>query len=87
MTRTTIVLPESLKKRSVAKARAEGISFAAFVRNAVELSVSEPPSSAARRSRLAALESLRSFRKASPTGPEDLAQNLDDYIYGESARK
>ena len=39
MTRTTIVLPASLKKRSVDKARAEGISFAEFVRNAVELSV------------------------------------------------
>jgi hypothetical protein len=87
MTRTTIVLPEELKRRSVEKARAEGISFAAFVRHAVELSVNEPPSAAAQRNRLAALQSLRAFRDGGTPGPADLTKNLDDYLYGESGEK
>ncbi|MGI8602104.1 MAG: CopG family transcriptional regulator [Verrucomicrobiales bacterium] len=83
MKRTTIVLPEPLKRRSIEKARAEGVSFAEFVRRAVEVAITEPPSHASQRKRLAAWEAMRTFREeAHSAGPADLAKNLDDYIYG-----
>ena len=86
MKRTTIVLPDALKRRSVEKARAEGVSFAEFVRRAVEAAVMETPSVAARRKRLAAWEAMRTFADGYVgETPPDLAKNLDDYVYGTSA--
>ena len=85
MQRTTIVLPEGLKRRTVEKARAGGISFAEFVRRAVELAVNEPPSQASQRKRRAAIEAMRAFRDDAPSArPADLAINIDDYVYGAS---
>jgi hypothetical protein len=87
MQRTTIVLPEKLKQRTVEKARADGISFAEFVRRAVELAVNEPPSRASQRKRRAAIDAMRAFRdEGSSGGPADLAVNIDDYVYGASGR-
>jgi hypothetical protein len=87
MQRTTIVLPERLKKRTLEKARADGISFAEFVRRAVELAVNEPPSRASQRKRRAAIEAMRAFREDAPAGgPDDLAINIDEYVYGASGR-
>jgi hypothetical protein len=45
MHRTTLVIPEPLKQKAVARARAEGISFGAFVRRAIEeaLRTRKPP--------------------------------------------
>lgn len=81
--RTTIVLPDSAKRRSVEKARAEGISFAEFVRNAVKLAISETPAVASQRKRRAALDAMRQFREdCASVGPADLSKNLDAYIYG-----
>lgn len=84
MTRTTIVLPEPLKRRTKEKARAEGVSFAEFVRQAVELAVNEPASVTTQRKRLAAFEAMRTFRDALQAGPADLSRNLDDYIYDDA---
>jgi hypothetical protein len=81
MHRTTIVLSEPVKRRAMKKALAEGVSFAEFVRKAVELAVNEAPSLASQRKRHAALEEMRSFRSEAAAGPSDLAKNLDDYIY------
>jgi len=76
-----------LKLRSVEKARADGVSFAEFVRRAVELAVNEPPSRASQRKRLAAVEAMRAFRDDAPSGgPRDLAMNIDEIVYGESGR-
>jgi hypothetical protein len=87
MQRTTIILPARLKQRSLEKARADGISFAEFVRRAVELAVNEPPSRASQRKRRAAIEEMRAFRDDAPSGgPADLAINLDEYVYAASAR-
>ncbi len=87
MQRTTIILPEQLRRRTLEKARAEGISFAEFVRRAVELAVNEPPSRASQRKRLAAIEAMRAFREDTPSGgPADLAINIDEYVYGGSGR-
>ena len=70
------------------KARADGVSFAEFVRKAVELAVNEPPVLASQRKRQAALEEMRAFREDAPLrGPVDLAQNLDDYVYGPARGK
>jgi len=86
MRRTTINLPDVLKRRSMDKARAAGLSFAEFVRKAVEQAVNESPSQTSQRQRLAALADLRSFRQEAATdGPADLAKNLDDYLYGTTA--
>jgi len=85
--RTTIILPERLKQRTLEKARADGISFAEFVRRAVELAVNEPPSRASQRKRRAAIEAMRAFRDDAPSGgPADLAINIDEYVYGASGR-
>jgi hypothetical protein len=86
MQRTTIILPERLKQRTVEKARADGVSFAEFVRRAVELAVNEPPSSAVQRNRRAAIEAMRAFRDDAPSGGRaDLATNIDEYVYGTTA--
>jgi hypothetical protein len=88
MHRTTIILPEGLKRRTVAKARADGVSFAEFVRRAVELAVNEPPSRASQRKRFAAIEAMRAFREDAPCGgPVDLAVNIDETVYGASERE
>ena len=86
--RTTIILPEQLKRRTLEKARADGISFAEFVRRAVELALNEPPSRASQRKRRAAIEEMRAFRDDAPSGggPADLAINIDEYVYGASGR-
>ena len=87
MRRTTIVLPERLKRRTVEKARADGISFAEFVRRAVETAVDEPASKASQRKRHAAIEAIRAFRDdAVPGTPADLAVKIDEYVYGASGR-
>ena len=87
MQRTTIVLPEPLKRRSMERARAAGVSFAEFIRKAVELALSEPLPESIRRNRQAALRAMRDFREDAPSaGPSDLTKNLDDYLYG-SRRK
>jgi metal-responsive CopG/Arc/MetJ family transcriptional regulator len=88
MQRTTIVLPEQLKQRTMEKARADGISFSEFVRRAVELAVNEPPSRKSQRERRAAIEAMREFRDdALSGGPADLAINIDKYVYGASGRE
>lgn len=85
--RTTIILPEQLKRRTLEKARANGISFAEFVRRAVELALNEPPSRASQRKRRAAIDAMRAFRDDAPSGgPADLAIKIDEYVYGGSGR-
>ena len=83
MHRTTIILPEQLKQRTMEKARADGISFAEFVRRAVELAVNEQPSRTSQRKRRAAIEAMRAFRDDAPSaGPADMSINIDEYVYG-----
>ncbi len=66
------------------RARADGVSFAEFVRKAVELALREPLAESSRRNRQAALRAMHDFREdAHSAGPADLTKNLDDYLYGE----
>ena len=64
------------------EARAQGVSFAEFVRRAVAAAVKKKPSAADLRNRRAALAAMKAFGDEGPGGPADLAKNLDDYLYG-----
>lgn len=75
MHRTTILLPDDLKRRAAKRARREGVSLAELIRSALEEKL------AARRSVAddplwKALEPI-DF----PDSPGDLAANHDDYLY------
>ena len=77
--RTTIVMPEPLKRRAVAKARQEGISFGELVRRAVEKEVSAATKNRGRKTGDPFLDGIKIF---DVDGPADLSVNHDDYIYG-----
>jgi hypothetical protein len=86
--RTTIVLPPLLKQRAVLRARVQGISFAEFVRRAVEKQVTAPAKvptkvpwkRGSRKTGDPFWDNLKTF---DDDGPTDLSVRHDDYIYGE----
>jgi len=77
--RTTIVLPDPLKQRAVARAREQGISFGEFVRRSVEKMLTAPPRGTGREK---AADPFWDNLKAYEGGPTDLAARHDDYLYG-----
>lgn len=87
MTRTTIVLPEPLKRHTEEQARRAGMSFAEFVRRALQAAINEPPVAAAQRRRKTAIAAMMRFREDAPAGPADLTARLDDYLYGDQPAK
>jgi hypothetical protein len=82
MTRTTIVLPEEIKRLAVERARRAGISFAEFVRIALQRAVEESAVEARMNRRRSAIEEMLQFRDTLAPGPTDLSSNLDEYLYG-----
>ena len=82
MNRTTIVLPDEVKAQALKQARAKGISFGAFIREAVEKFLAEPTEDASQRSRREAISAMLRFGENAPAGPHDLSERLDDYLYG-----
>ena len=76
--RTTIVLSPYLKERAVACAREEGISFAEFVRRAVEQKL-EPRRGAGEKTGNSFLDNLVTFED---DGPADLSTRVDEIVYG-----
>jgi hypothetical protein len=79
--RTTIVLPPLLKQRAVSQARVQGISFAEFVRRAVEKQVTAPAKGRAKRKTGDPfLDSLVTFDDG---GPPDLSTRVDEIVYGD----
>jgi hypothetical protein len=77
--RTTVVLPETLKQRAVARAREEGISFGEFVRRAVEKMLAAQPHGGARKKTGDPFWDNLEFYS---DGPEDAAARHDDYLFG-----
>ena len=77
--RTTIVLPDTLKRRATARARAQKISFGEFVRQAIESSLSGHRTSKGRKK-----DPYLDFCDVySGDTPPDLALNHDKYLYDE----
>jgi hypothetical protein len=82
MNRTTIVLPDDIKSEAVKRAQSKGISFGAFVREAIARLLAEPTEDTTQRARREAIEAMLRFSQDAPPGPKDLAEHLDDYLYG-----
>ncbi|HEY7303386.1 MAG TPA: hypothetical protein VH601_04705 [Bryobacteraceae bacterium] len=76
--RTTVVLPNSLKQRAIARAREQGISFGEFVRRAVEKMLSAPPRGAGREK---TGDRFWDNLEIYDGGPSDAAAHHDDYLY------
>ena len=74
--RTTLVLPTLLKQLATERARSEGISFGEFVRRAIEKQLVTP----ANKTGDPFWDNLTAYEAE---GPTDIAQNHDDYLYGE----
>ena len=78
--RTTIVMPEPLKRRAVAKAREQGISFGEFVRRAVEKEIAVPaPKKRGKKTGDPFWDNMKFY---DVDGPADYSVRHDDYIYG-----
>jgi hypothetical protein len=77
--RTTIVLPDPLKQRAVARAREQGISFGEFVRRAVENMLTAPPRGTSRKK---TGDPFWDNLEVYDGGPTDVAGHHDDYLYG-----
>ena len=78
--RTTIVMPETLKRRAVERAREQGISFGEFVRRAVEKAA--PPritGGVGVKTGDPYLDNLRIF---DDEGPTDWSTRVDEIVYG-----
>ena len=84
MNRTTIVLPDAVKAEALKRARAKGVSFGALVREALDRFLKEPAEDASQRSRRQAIEAMLRFGDDAPSGPPDLAERLDDHLYGDT---
>lgn len=87
MNRTTVVLPDTLKAQAMKTAQAKGISFGELVREAIEKLLSAPGESASQRSRRQSVTAMLQFAETAPSGPADLSERLDDYLYGKPSKK
>jgi hypothetical protein len=76
--RTTIVLPDPLKQRAVARAREQGISFGEFVRRSVERMLSAPTRGDGRKK---TGDPFWDNLEVYDGGPPDAAAHHDDYLY------
>ena len=77
--RTTVVLPDRLKQRAVARAREQGISFGEFVRRAVEKMFTSPPRGTTKKK---TGDPFWDNLEVYDGGPSDLAARHDEYLYG-----
>ncbi|MGH9656770.1 MAG: hypothetical protein ACRD6B_25320 [Bryobacteraceae bacterium] len=76
--RTTIVLPEQMKRRAMARAREQRVSFAEFVRRAVESTLAKPPrGGSGKKTGDRFWDNLEIYNG----GPPDAAARHDDYLY------
>lgn len=78
--RTTIVLPDPLKRRAVARAREQGISFGEFVRRAVEKTLSAPPRGEDKKK---TGDRFWDNLEIYDGGPSDAAARHDAYLYND----
>ncbi len=78
--RTSVVLPASLKKQAVARARIEGISFAELIRRSLKERLSSQPAKRKRRKRDPLFDDVAVYE--GPVLP-DISINHDKYLYDE----
>ena len=76
MTRTTILLPLELKKKTELMAKLKGISMGEYIRFLLDQSLSNQPNSKKN-------DSFFSDKVVfNGKAPKDLSKNHDDYLYG-----
>lgn len=82
MNRTQIYLPKSQRDtlKKLAGERRETVSETIRILLGRELEKIWPPGRSKKRSTL--FEVLKEIKKLKRTGPKDLAQNMDQYLYG-----
>jgi hypothetical protein len=78
--RTTIVMPEPLKRLATAEARRQGISFGELVRRAVEKEVSGTGTRRRTRTGDPFWDNMKSYDDA---GPADASTRIDELLYGD----
>ncbi len=78
MNRTTIMLPEELKRQAQERAMAAGISFGELVRRSLTITVSTPPPERTE-DPLFADSSIYQGE-----APADLSKNHDQYLYSDA---
>ena len=77
--RTTIVLPADLKERAVAQARLNGVSFAEFLRTAVEKELASNKTPSGAKTGDPFLDNLTIYDDG---GPTDWSTRVDELVYG-----
>lgn len=80
MKRTTIMLPEKLKAKAERRARTQGMSLSALIRDSLARSLDRTPAQSAADDPF--LNDNVTFRDG---GPPDVARNHDKYLYGEES--
>ena len=79
MQRTTIMLPEALKRRANQRAAAQGVSLGKFIRKAIAADLERGPV-------VSASDPLFSDAEGfAGEAPTDLAANHDHHLYGEQS--
>ncbi|MBI3828568.1 MAG: hypothetical protein HY291_03575 [Planctomycetes bacterium] len=81
MQRTTIMLPEDLKRRAMRRARELGISFGEFVRTCMEDELRPK-----KQDRAGERDPLYAVPVHKGKVPADLSKNIDTYLYDEDER-
>lgn len=79
MERTTVMIPEDLRRQGMRQARAMGLSFGELVRSSLRDFLSSPRKKAKTRDTLFLDHSVYEGDV-----PEDLSLHHDDYLYGET---
>ena len=81
MKRTTIMIPDELKMRAIKYASRMGMSLGGFIRESLERALEHPDGGQSSDTTDPLLADDAVF---SGKTPEDLAENHDDYLYGDS---
>jgi hypothetical protein len=79
MHRTTILLPEDLRRRAESAAQRHGLSLSELIRRQLE-KVADPATKSGTRHKDPLFQHRKPSGKATP---RDLASNHDSYLYGE----
>ena len=82
MIRTTIMIPEATKERVEDLAQREGLSFAEFIRRAIEGEVAKK-SQPAGRSRDSLFEGFDRLLSEASAGSRDGSEDHDRHLYGQ----
>ena len=83
MKRTQIYLTKSQKEALEARARRKGTTVSELIRNMINQGLeSNQKKTLVRKKEPSMFDVLEEIKKMGFSGPPDLAENLDDYLYG-----